>query len=93
MIQASAKYLNPGINFETPPCNRSNKTLPKGKIWSPQQIFFKPIPQCIFKFHPRNFSSPRWENNLPNRQEEIKTLTFHNQINMHIAGDSAVYSH
>ena len=59
MIQASAKYLNLGINFKTPPCNRSNKTLPNGNVWSLQRIFFQThSPSAFSNFIQENFVLP-----------------------------------
>ena len=44
--------------------SKTQRNPPQRKSLVYQRIFFKPIPRCIFKFHPTKFSSPQWENSL-----------------------------
>ena len=79
MIQASAKHLNLGINFKTPPCNRSNKTLSNGKVWSPHRIFSNPFPSAFSNFTQENFLLPDGKITSPTGKKytkKIETLTF-----------------
>ena len=58
MVQANAKHLKLGINLQTPPRNRSNKTLPNGKVWSSNEYFSNPFPSAFSNFTQENFLLP-----------------------------------
>ena len=99
MIQASPKSVNLGIKLKTF-LTDPTKSSPKKKFDLPNEYFSNPFPGAFSNFTQQNFPLPSGKTPPgppppPKTRSirKIKTLTFHNEINVHIAGDSTVYDH